>query len=102
MKSSDIVYSIYGDYDLYFHKEPLSVFILWKQALKCPRALRFAFHYTLQLFRQPLKCLWLRSLLTDSASTIHSQFTAEQEAAMKEPIVRRFEEEGSPYFSSAR
>lgn len=31
-----------------------------------------------------------------------SQFTAEQEAAMKEPIVRRFEEEGSPYYSSAR
>lgn len=30
------------------------------------------------------------------------QFTAEQEAAMKEPIVRRFEEEGSPYYSSAR
>lgn len=31
-----------------------------------------------------------------------SQFTAEQEAAMKEPIVQRFEEEGSPYYSSAR
>lgn len=30
------------------------------------------------------------------------QFTAEQEAAMKKPIVERFEEEGSPYFSSAR
>lgn len=34
--------------------------------------------------------------------TICSQFTPEQEAAMKEPIVRRFEEEGSPYYSSAR
>lgn len=31
-----------------------------------------------------------------------SQFTPEQEAAMKEPIVLRFEEEGSPYYSSAR
>uniref|UniRef100_A0A8C9RWL8 Methylcrotonoyl-CoA carboxylase beta chain, mitochondrial n=1 Tax=Scleropages formosus TaxID=113540 RepID=A0A8C9RWL8_SCLFO len=27
---------------------------------------------------------------------------SEQEAAMKEPIVKRFEEEGSPYYSSAR
>lgn len=35
-------------------------------------------------------------------SILLSQFTAEQEAAMKEPIVRRFEEEGSPYYSSAR
>ena len=34
--------------------------------------------------------------------TIYSQFTAEQEAAMKKPIVQRFEEEGSPYYSSAR
>lgn len=35
-------------------------------------------------------------------SLIISQFSAEQEAAMKEPIIRRFEEEGSPYYSSAR
>lgn len=33
---------------------------------------------------------------------INIQFTAEQEAAMKEPIVQRFEKEGSPYYSSAR
>lgn len=35
-------------------------------------------------------------------SLIYSQFTAEQEAAMKAPIVQRFEEEGSPYYASAR
>lgn len=30
------------------------------------------------------------------------EFTPEMEAAIKEPIVERFEEEGSPYFSTAR
>ncbi len=29
-------------------------------------------------------------------------WTAEEEAALKEPIIARFEAEGSPYFSSAR
>ena len=29
-------------------------------------------------------------------------WTAEEEKALKEPIVQRFEMEGSPYFSSAR
>uniref|UniRef100_A0A673XDX3 Methylcrotonoyl-CoA carboxylase beta chain, mitochondrial n=1 Tax=Salmo trutta TaxID=8032 RepID=A0A673XDX3_SALTR len=41
-----------------------------------------------------------RFLYSEQAATV--LFTAEQEAAMKEPIVKRFEEEGSPYFSSAR
>uniref|UniRef100_A0AAR2KBR0 Methylcrotonoyl-CoA carboxylase beta chain, mitochondrial n=1 Tax=Pygocentrus nattereri TaxID=42514 RepID=A0AAR2KBR0_PYGNA len=31
-----------------------------------------------------------------------NEFTAEEEAALKEPIIRRFEEEGNPYYSSAR
>ena len=30
------------------------------------------------------------------------EWTAEEEAALKEPIIQRFEMEGSPYFSSAR
>ena len=31
-----------------------------------------------------------------------SHWTAEEEAALKKPIIDRFEAEGSPYFSSAR
>ena len=30
------------------------------------------------------------------------EWTAEEEKALKEPIIQRFEMEGSPYFSSAR
>ena len=30
------------------------------------------------------------------------EWTAEEEAALKKPIIQRFEMEGSPYFSSAR
>lgn len=30
------------------------------------------------------------------------QFSSAEEAALKEPIIKRFEEEGSPYYSSAR
>uniref|UniRef100_A0A673XFF7 methylcrotonoyl-CoA carboxylase n=1 Tax=Salmo trutta TaxID=8032 RepID=A0A673XFF7_SALTR len=38
----------------------------------------------------------------EQAATVLGKEVTEQEAAMKEPIVKRFEEEGSPYFSSAR
>ncbi|KAJ8380535.1 hypothetical protein SKAU_G00013130 [Synaphobranchus kaupii] len=44
----------------------------------------------------------LATITKDQKAREGKEFTAEQEAAMKEPIVRRFEEEGSPYFSSAR
>lgn len=30
------------------------------------------------------------------------QFSSADEAALKEPIIKRFEEEGDPYYSSAR
>uniref|UniRef100_A0A668SVD9 Methylcrotonoyl-CoA carboxylase beta chain, mitochondrial n=1 Tax=Oreochromis aureus TaxID=47969 RepID=A0A668SVD9_OREAU len=44
----------------------------------------------------------LATITKDQRAREGKEFTAEQEAAMKEPIVRRFEEEGSPYYSSAR
>uniref|UniRef100_A0A8D3DVP1 methylcrotonoyl-CoA carboxylase n=1 Tax=Scophthalmus maximus TaxID=52904 RepID=A0A8D3DVP1_SCOMX len=44
----------------------------------------------------------LATITKDQRAREGKEFTAEQEAAMKEPIVRRFEAEGSPYFSSAR
>ncbi|PWA15886.1 hypothetical protein CCH79_00009035 [Gambusia affinis] len=44
----------------------------------------------------------LATITKDQRTREGKEFTAEQEAAMKEPIVRRFEEEGSPYYSSAR
>uniref|UniRef100_A0A8C5C3N4 methylcrotonoyl-CoA carboxylase n=1 Tax=Gadus morhua TaxID=8049 RepID=A0A8C5C3N4_GADMO len=44
----------------------------------------------------------LATITKDQKAREGKEFTAEQEAAMKEPIVRRFEEEGNPYFSSAR
>jgi hypothetical protein len=30
------------------------------------------------------------------------QFSSAEEASLKEPIIKRFEEEGNPYYSSAR
>uniref|UniRef100_A0A7N8WQ75 methylcrotonoyl-CoA carboxylase n=1 Tax=Mastacembelus armatus TaxID=205130 RepID=A0A7N8WQ75_9TELE len=44
----------------------------------------------------------LATITKDQRAREGKEFTAEQEAAMKEPIVQRFEEEGSPYYSSAR
>uniref|UniRef100_A0AAQ5XYX3 methylcrotonoyl-CoA carboxylase n=1 Tax=Amphiprion ocellaris TaxID=80972 RepID=A0AAQ5XYX3_AMPOC len=44
----------------------------------------------------------LATITKDQRAREGKEFTAEQEAAMKEPIVRRFEQEGSPYYSSAR
>ncbi|KAJ4942059.1 hypothetical protein JOQ06_011929 [Pogonophryne albipinna] len=44
----------------------------------------------------------LATITKDQRAREGKEFTAEQEAAMKKPIVERFEAEGSPYFSSAR
>uniref|UniRef100_A0A8C9ZY90 Methylcrotonoyl-CoA carboxylase beta chain, mitochondrial n=1 Tax=Sander lucioperca TaxID=283035 RepID=A0A8C9ZY90_SANLU len=44
----------------------------------------------------------LATITKDQRAREGKEFTTEQEAAMKKPIVQRFEEEGSPYFSSAR
>ena len=35
-------------------------------------------------------------------NTNYFKFTAEEEEALKAPILKRFEKEGHPYFSSAR
>ncbi|MFT7813645.1 methylcrotonoyl-CoA carboxylase beta chain, mitochondrial [Arapaima gigas] len=44
----------------------------------------------------------LATITKDQRAREGKELTADQEAAMKEPIVKRFEEEGSPYYSSAR
>uniref|UniRef100_A0A7N6AGT6 Methylcrotonoyl-CoA carboxylase beta chain, mitochondrial n=1 Tax=Anabas testudineus TaxID=64144 RepID=A0A7N6AGT6_ANATE len=44
----------------------------------------------------------LATIAKDQRAREGKEFTAEQEAAMKAPIVQRFEEEGSPYYASAR
>uniref|UniRef100_A0A8C5H4X7 Methylcrotonoyl-CoA carboxylase beta chain, mitochondrial n=1 Tax=Gouania willdenowi TaxID=441366 RepID=A0A8C5H4X7_GOUWI len=44
----------------------------------------------------------LATITKDQRAREGKEFTAEQESAMKEPIVQRFEEEGNPYYSSAR
>ncbi|KAA0717363.1 Methylcrotonoyl-CoA carboxylase beta chain, mitochondrial [Triplophysa tibetana] len=44
----------------------------------------------------------LATITKDQKAREGKEFTAEQETAMKEPIIKRFEEEGSPYYSSAR
>ncbi|MGH0177966.1 UNVERIFIED_CONTAM: hypothetical protein FKN15_076525 [Acipenser sinensis] len=44
----------------------------------------------------------LATITKDQKAREGKQFSAEEEAALKEPIVKRFEEEGSPYFSSSR
>uniref|UniRef100_A0A671Q001 methylcrotonoyl-CoA carboxylase n=1 Tax=Sinocyclocheilus anshuiensis TaxID=1608454 RepID=A0A671Q001_9TELE len=44
----------------------------------------------------------LATITKDQKAREGKEFTAEQEAAMKEPIIKRFEEEGNPYYSSAR
>uniref|UniRef100_W5MZZ6 methylcrotonoyl-CoA carboxylase n=1 Tax=Lepisosteus oculatus TaxID=7918 RepID=W5MZZ6_LEPOC len=44
----------------------------------------------------------LATITKDQKAREGKQFSAEEEAALKEPIIRRFEEEGSPYYSSAR
>ncbi|XP_048383966.1 methylcrotonoyl-CoA carboxylase beta chain, mitochondrial isoform X2 [Stegostoma tigrinum] len=44
----------------------------------------------------------LATITKDQRAREGKEFSSEDEAALKEPIIRRFEEEGSPYFSSAR
>ncbi|XP_078420394.1 methylcrotonoyl-CoA carboxylase beta chain, mitochondrial [Cetorhinus maximus] len=44
----------------------------------------------------------LATITKDQRTREGKEFSAEDEAALKEPIIRRFEEEGSPYYSSAR
>ncbi|GCB61880.1 hypothetical protein scyTo_0009416, partial [Scyliorhinus torazame] len=44
----------------------------------------------------------LATITKDQRAREGKEFSAEDEAVLKEPIIRRFEEEGSPYFSSSR
>ncbi|XP_072922157.1 methylcrotonoyl-CoA carboxylase beta chain, mitochondrial [Hemitrygon akajei] len=44
----------------------------------------------------------LATITKDQRAREGKEFSAEDEMALKEPIIRRFEEEGSPYYSSAR
>ncbi|CAM9795083.1 methylcrotonoyl-CoA carboxylase beta chain, mitochondrial [Lampetra fluviatilis] len=44
----------------------------------------------------------LATITQDRYAREGKQMTPEEEAALKQPIIQRFEEEGSPYYSSAR
>ncbi|KAI5940398.1 Methylcrotonoyl-CoA carboxylase beta chain, mitochondrial [Manis javanica] len=44
----------------------------------------------------------LATVAKDQRSWEGKEFSSAEEAALKEPIIKRFEEEGNPYFSSAR
>ncbi|KAF2366185.1 Acetyl-CoA carboxylase [Trinorchestia longiramus] len=44
----------------------------------------------------------LAQITRDQRAREGKQFSAEEEAALKAPIIKRFEHEGSPYYSSAR
>ncbi|KAM7148482.1 methylcrotonoyl-CoA carboxylase beta chain, mitochondrial isoform 2-T2 [Molossus nigricans] len=44
----------------------------------------------------------LATVAKDQRAREGKQFTSAEEAALKEPIIKRFEEEGNPYYSSAR
>lgn len=44
----------------------------------------------------------LATIAKDQRAREGKQFTSAEEAALKEPIIKRFEEEGNPYYSSAR
>ena len=44
----------------------------------------------------------LATITRDQRKREKKEFTEEEEKQLKEPIIERFEEEGSPYFSSAR
>ncbi|XP_028646034.1 methylcrotonoyl-CoA carboxylase beta chain, mitochondrial [Grammomys surdaster] len=44
----------------------------------------------------------LATVARDQKAREGKQFSSAEEAALKEPIIKRFEEEGSPYYSSAR
>ncbi|NWI81098.1 MCCB carboxylase, partial [Dryoscopus gambensis] len=44
----------------------------------------------------------LATIAKDQKAREGKQLSEADEAALKEPIIRRFEEEGNPYYSSAR
>ncbi|XP_003785944.1 methylcrotonoyl-CoA carboxylase beta chain, mitochondrial [Otolemur garnettii] len=44
----------------------------------------------------------LATVAKDQRAREGKQFSSAEEAALKEPIIKRFEEEGNPYYSSAR
>lgn len=44
----------------------------------------------------------LATVAKDQRAREGKQFSSADEAALKEPIIKRFEEEGNPYYSSAR
>lgn len=44
----------------------------------------------------------LATVTKDQKAREGKQFSSAEEAALKEPIIKRFEEEGNPYYSSAR
>ncbi|XP_069348888.1 methylcrotonoyl-CoA carboxylase beta chain, mitochondrial [Eulemur rufifrons] len=44
----------------------------------------------------------LATVVKDQKAREGKQFSSAEEAALKEPIIKRFEEEGNPYYSSAR
>ncbi|XP_037347274.1 methylcrotonoyl-CoA carboxylase beta chain, mitochondrial [Talpa occidentalis] len=44
----------------------------------------------------------LSTVARDQRAREGKQFSSAEEAALKEPIIKRFEEEGNPYYSSAR
>ncbi|KAG8456456.1 hypothetical protein GDO86_002295 [Hymenochirus boettgeri] len=44
----------------------------------------------------------LATIAKDQKAREGKKFSEEEEAALKEPIIKRFEEEGNPYYSSAR
>ncbi|XP_012520077.1 PREDICTED: methylcrotonoyl-CoA carboxylase beta chain, mitochondrial [Propithecus coquereli] len=44
----------------------------------------------------------LATVVKDQKAREGKQFSSADEAALKEPIIKRFEEEGNPYYSSAR
>ncbi|XP_053331455.1 methylcrotonoyl-CoA carboxylase beta chain, mitochondrial [Spea bombifrons] len=44
----------------------------------------------------------LATIAKDQRAREGKQFTEKEEAALKEPIIKRFEEEGNPYYASAR
>lgn len=44
----------------------------------------------------------LATIAKDQRAREGKQFSSAEEAALKEPIIKRFEEEGNPYYSSAR
>lgn len=64
--------------------------------------IKFDFFFFLVYFSELKEHIVCISQLTCNIFLLIFQFTAEQEAAMKEPIIKRFEEEGNPYYSSAR